>query len=35
VRYEEWLAEVSDAIKYERCWQFYGYRKALFLYEIC
>jgi four helix bundle protein len=35
VRYEEWQKEVPDPIKSEGFWSFYGYRKALFLYEIC
>jgi four helix bundle protein len=35
MRYEEWQDEVPDAIKCEGYWHFYGYRKALFLYDIC
>ncbi|MCS7282774.1 MAG: four helix bundle protein [Anaerolineae bacterium] len=32
--YEEWEASVHPRIKRESIWQFYGYRKALFLYDL-
>lgn len=32
--YEEWEASVHPRIKQETIWQFYGYRKALFLYDL-
>jgi four helix bundle protein len=32
--YEEWEATVPDAIKADPEWQFYAYRKALFLYDL-
>ncbi len=32
--YEEWEAGVHPRIKQETIWQFYGYRKALFLYDL-
>jgi hypothetical protein len=35
MRYEEWQDDVPEAIKCEGCWSFYGYRKVLFLYDIC
>ena len=31
--YEEWQLTVADAIKSDPVWQFFAYRKALFLYE--
>ncbi|MCX7706933.1 MAG: four helix bundle protein [Anaerolineae bacterium] len=31
--YEEWEKTVPDTIKHDPVWQFYAYRKALFLYE--
>jgi four helix bundle protein len=34
VTYEEWEREVPEAIKADQVWQFYAYRKALFLYEL-
>ena len=34
MRYEEWENEVHDRVKKEPIWQFYGYRKALFTYEL-
>ena len=33
--FEEWLAEVPAAITGEEMWQFFGYQKALFLYDVC
>ena len=33
--YEEWMVEVPEAIQSDEMWQFYGYRKALFLYDVC
>jgi len=35
MRYEEWEADVPEAIRCEGVWQFYGYRKSLFFYDIC
>jgi four helix bundle protein len=35
VNYTEWEASVPQAITCEGHWQFYGYRKALFFYEVC
>ena len=35
MRYEEWEATVPPQIKGERMWEFFGYRKALFLYDVC
>jgi four helix bundle protein len=35
MRYEEWEAGVSDQVKAEAMWKFLGYRKALFLYDLC
>jgi four helix bundle protein len=32
--YEEWEAGVHERIKREPIWQFTGYRKALFFYEL-
>ncbi len=32
--YEEWEATVHGRIKREPIWKFFGYRKALFLYEL-
>lgn len=32
--YEEWEASVHPRIKRESIWGFYGYRKALFLYDL-
>ncbi len=32
--YDEWEKTVPDAIKRDPVWQFYAYRKALFLYEL-
>ncbi len=33
--YEEWETQVADEIKAEGVWKFYGYRKALFFYDLC
>ncbi len=33
--YETWQAQVPQEMKQEALWKFYGYRKALFLYDIC
>ena len=33
--YEEWEAQVPEEIKAEGIWKFYGYRKALFFYDLC
>ena len=33
--YEEWEKGVPDAIRRESLWDFAGYRKALFLCDIC
>jgi len=35
VRYEEWEAAVPSQIRDEAMWKFFGYRKALFLYDVC
>ena len=32
--YEEWEQTVSHQIKNDSVWQFFGYRKALFLYDL-
>lgn len=32
--YEEWEAQVHERIKREPIWQFTGYRKAMFLYDL-
>ena len=32
--YEEWEAEIHERVKQEPTWQFLGYRKALFLYDL-
>ncbi|MEA3338743.1 MAG: four helix bundle protein [Chloroflexota bacterium] len=32
--YEEWMEEVAAEIKEGPVWKFYGYRKALFLYDL-
>ena len=33
--YEEWGAQVPEAIRREEMWRFFGYRKALFLHDLC
>lgn len=33
--YEEWMAGMPEAVTAEEIWQFYGYRKALFFYDVC
>ncbi|MBC7249405.1 MAG: four helix bundle protein [Anaerolineae bacterium] len=33
--YEEWEAQVTEEVKAEGVWRFYGYRKALFFYDLC
>ena len=35
MRYDEWQASVPKEIRDEGFWQFYGYCKALFFYEVC
>jgi four helix bundle protein len=35
VRYEEWEVGVPSQIRNEGMWKFFGYRKALFLYDVC
>lgn len=32
--YEEWEAGVHERVKREPVWEFLGYRKALFLYDL-
>ena len=32
--YEEWKQTVSQQIKNDSVWKFFGYRKALFLYDL-
>jgi len=34
VKYKEWEQRVHERVKSEPVWGFYGYRKALFLYEL-
>ena len=34
MRYEDWLEMVHERVVAEPVWQFFGYRKALFLYEL-
>lgn len=34
MNYEEWETGVHERLKREPIWQFLGYRKALFLYEL-
>ena len=34
VTYEAWMEEVHDRVKEEPTWQNFGYRKALFLYDL-
>ncbi len=33
--FEEWVNGVPPAVTDEELWQFFGYQKALFLYDIC
>jgi four helix bundle protein len=33
--YEAWMAGVPKAITSEHIWKFYGYRKSLYLYDLC
>ena len=35
MRYEEWETTVPSQIRDEAIWKFFGYRKALFLYDVC
>jgi len=35
VTYEEWEVQVPEGVKAEGVWKFYGYRKALFFYDLC
>lgn len=32
--YEEWEADLHERIKADPVWKFWGYRKALFLYDL-
>jgi len=34
LRYESWLDNVHPRMKSEKLWQFQGYKKALFLFEL-
>jgi four helix bundle protein len=34
MRYEEWEGDVHERVRAEPIWQFLGYRKALFFYEL-
>ena len=34
ITYEMWEQTIPDAIKTDPVWQFYAYRKALFLYDL-
>ena len=33
--YEQWEGQVPEEVKTEGVWKFYGYRKALFAYDLC
>lgn len=33
--YDEWMGGVPTAITSEHTWKFFGYRKALYLYDLC
>jgi four helix bundle protein len=33
--YDEWEKSIPDAIRQETLWEFVGYRKALFFYDVC
>ncbi len=33
--FEEWLTSVPPAVTGEEMWRFFGYQKALFLYDVC
>ncbi len=33
MEYEEWAAGVTENVRRSPVWQFYGYRKALFVYD--
>jgi four helix bundle protein len=33
--YDEWVERVPREVKMEDVWRFYGYRKALFFYDLC
>lgn len=33
--YEAWAATVPEQITREEVWKFFGYRKALFAYDVC
>jgi len=33
--YETWMKNVPQAITSEDLWRFFGYRKALFLFDLC
>ncbi|NIO42664.1 MAG: four helix bundle protein [Burkholderiales bacterium] len=35
MRYEDWETVVPSQIRDEAIWKFFGYRKALFLYDVC
>jgi four helix bundle protein len=35
VNYEEWEQQIPEIVCQESLWHFVGYRKALFLYDIC
>jgi hypothetical protein len=32
--YDEWEKTVPDAVKSDPVWQFYAYRKALYIYDL-
>ena len=35
LRYGEWEMGIASQVKRAMVWKFYGYRKALFLYDLC
>ena len=35
MKFEDWVVEVASQIQQEVSWKFFGYRKALFLYDLC
>lgn len=35
MQYEDWEMGVPPQVKSEAMWKFFGYRRALFLYDLC